>query len=74
MIETQLAKARRGEVTREMEAVVRAEGVDLQALVQQIAAGRVVIPANRGHRGITPIGIGEGLRVKVNANIGTSSD
>jgi len=74
MIETQLAKARRGEVSSEMEAVAQAEGVAIQTLVQQIAAGRVVIPANRGHRGITPIGIGEGLRVKVNANIGTSSD
>jgi len=74
MIETQLAKARRGEVTREMEAVAQAEGVGIQLLVQQIAQGRVIIPANRGRRGITPIGIGEGLRVKVNANIGTSSD
>ena len=74
MRETQLAKARRGEVTREMEAVGRAEGVPLQTLVQQIAAGRVVIPANRGHGGMRPIGIGEGLRIKVNANIGTSSD
>jgi phosphomethylpyrimidine synthase len=74
MRETQLAKARRGEVTREMEVVGRAEGVPLQTLVQQIAAGRVVIPANRGHGGMRPIGIGEGLRIKVNANIGTSSD
>ena len=74
MRETQLAKARKGEVTPAMEAVAQAEGVPLQTLVQQIAAGRVVIPANRGHGGIRPIGIGEGLRIKVNANIGTSSD
>jgi phosphomethylpyrimidine synthase len=74
MIQTQLAKARRGEVTLEMEAVARAEGVDPQRLMEQVANGKVVITANKGHRGVRPIGIGEGLTVKVNANIGTSSD
>jgi phosphomethylpyrimidine synthase len=74
MIKTQLAKARRGEVTPEMEAVACAEGVDLQTLIRDAAQGRVVIPANMGHRGLRPIGIGSGLAVKVNANIGTSSD
>ena len=39
-----------------------------------VAQGKVVIPANKGHRGIRPMGIGQGLTVKVNANIGTSSD
>jgi phosphomethylpyrimidine synthase len=57
-----------------MEAVARTEGVPIQTLVQQIAHGKIVIPANKGHQGLRPIGIGEGLRVKVNANIGTSSD
>jgi phosphomethylpyrimidine synthase len=74
MRETQLAKARRGEITLEMENVACAEGVPIQTLVQQIAQGRAVIPANKGHRGIRPIGIGQGLTVKINANIGTSSD
>jgi phosphomethylpyrimidine synthase len=74
MRETQLAKARTGEITQEVEAVALAEGVPIQSLVQQIAEGRVVIPANKGHRGLRPIGIGQGLTVKVNANIGTSSD
>jgi phosphomethylpyrimidine synthase len=74
MRETQLAKARKGEITREVKAVAEAEGVPIQTLVQQIAEGRVVIPANKGHRGLRPIGIGQGLTVKVNANIGTSSD
>ena len=74
MIETQLAKARRGEITPEMEQIARAEGVDFQTLMEGVAHGKVVIPANRGHKGLRPTGIGEGLTVKVNANIGTSSD
>ena len=74
MIETQLAKARRGEVTPEMEGVAQDEGVKLQVLMERMAKGKVVIPANRGHRGLRPKGIGERLTVKVNANIGTSSD
>lgn len=74
MIQTQLAKARRGEVTPEMEAVARAEGIESKTLMEQVAHGRIVIPANKGHRGLRPAGIGEGLTVKVNANIGTSSD
>jgi phosphomethylpyrimidine synthase len=57
-----------------MEAVAQTEGMPIQTLVQQIAQGKVVIPANKGHRGVRPLGIGEGLTVKVNANIGTSSD
>jgi phosphomethylpyrimidine synthase len=39
-----------------------------------VAKGTVVIPANTGHRGLVPCGIGTGLSTKVNANIGTSSD
>jgi phosphomethylpyrimidine synthase len=57
-----------------MEAVAQTEEMPIQTLVQQIAQGKVVIPANKGHRGVRPLGIGEGLTVKVNANIGTSSD
>jgi phosphomethylpyrimidine synthase len=39
-----------------------------------VASGRLIIPANRKHKGVKPIGIGEGLRIKVNTNLGTSSD
>jgi len=71
---TQRMKALKGIVTKEMKAVVREEGVSPEWLREKIASGRVVIPANRNHRGLKPIGIGEGLRIKVNTNIGTSSD
>jgi phosphomethylpyrimidine synthase len=68
---TQLTAARAGTITGEMEAVARAEGRDPGWLAAEIAAGRVVIPYNRA-RSFTPVGIGNGLRTKVNANIGTS--
>lgn len=71
---TQLAKARAGETTPEMRAVAENEQVDAQWLRQKIAAGRIVIPANINRQTRKVCGIGEGLSVKVNANIGTSSD
>jgi phosphomethylpyrimidine synthase len=71
---TQRMKALKGVVTKEMKAVAREEGVSSEWLREKIASGRTVIPANRNHRGVKPIGIGEGLRIKVNTNIGTSSD
>jgi len=71
---TQKLKAEKGIVTKEMKAVAREEGVSSEWLREKIASGRIVIPANRNHRGVKPLGIGEGLRIKVNTNIGTSSD
>jgi len=71
---TQRMKALKGVVTKEMKMVARKEGVSPEWLQEKIASGRTVIPANRNHRGLKPIGIGEGLRIKVNTNLGTSSD
>ena len=71
---TQLAKARAGVTTPEMEAVAAREHVDVLLLRERIAQGKVVIPANINHKGLVPAGVGEGLTIKVNANIGTSSD
>ncbi len=71
---TQLQKARSGAITPEMVIVAEKENVDKEWLRDQIAHGRVVIPANSAHRNLVPCGIGKGLTVKVNANIGTSSD
>ena len=71
---TQLAKARAGITTPEMEAVAANEQVDVLVLRERIARGSVVIPANINHKGLVPSGVGEGLTIKVNANIGTSSD
>jgi phosphomethylpyrimidine synthase len=71
---TQRIKARKGVVTKEMKRVAKEEGISPERLREKIASGRVVILANRNHRGVRPVGIGEGLRIKVNTNLGTSSD
>ena len=71
---TQMEAARRGIVTKQMEEVAREEGVDVQKLRRLVAEGRVVIPANKNHASLKPCGIGEGLRTKINVNLGISGD
>ena len=71
---TQLKSARDNIITNEMEIVADTEGIDVKLLVKKIADGKVVIPASELHRNLVPIGIGEGLKIKVNANIGSSPD
>ncbi|BCV21559.1 phosphomethylpyrimidine synthase ThiC [Moorella sp. Hama-1] len=70
---TQLEAAQVGQVTRAMEQVAAKEGVKVEDLMAEVAAGRVVIPANTNHRNLQPCGIGKGLKTKVNANLGTST-
>ncbi len=71
---TQLEIACMGEISGEMEVVATKEKMDVQRLMAGIASGRVIIPANAHHLGkkLLPIGIGEGLGTKINANIGAS--
>lgn len=71
---TQLEKARSGDITPEMKKVAEKEHVDVVWLRDKLAKGRVAIPFNKRHDRLIPCGIGEGLYIKVNANIGTSSD
>jgi phosphomethylpyrimidine synthase len=73
-MQTQIERARAGEITDEVAAVARAEGVPAEQLSSYVASGEAVIVRNRKHGEIAPLGIGRGLRVKVNANIGTSRD
>ena len=68
---TLLEQVRNGVIPESVRIVAADEGVDVDLLAKRIAAGRVVIPQNVG-RDFHPMGIGEGLRTKVNANIGTS--
>jgi phosphomethylpyrimidine synthase len=72
---TQLQAARTRTITDEIKFVAKAEGVDAAAIRNEIAAGHLVIPANKLHlkTNLKPIGIGRLLTTKVNANIGTSS-
>ena len=71
---TQLELARRGTVSPPMKHVAEKEGVGTDFIIQGLTDGEIVIPANVNHTNLVPCGIGEGLRTKVNANIGTSSD
>ncbi|WP_202512801.1 phosphomethylpyrimidine synthase ThiC [Streptomyces sp. SID3343] len=70
---TQLAYARRGLITPEMEFVAIREGLAPELVRDEIAAGRAVLPANINHPEIEPMIIGKNFLVKVNANIGNSA-
>lgn len=70
----QLEQVRNGMVTKELEEVASSEKLDIQFIIEEMAAGHTIIPRNKNHATIPPIGIGKGLRTKVNANIGTSKD
>lgn len=70
---TLVSFAARGEITPEMETVARLEALDPAFVRDELAAGRLVIPANILHTNLVPCGIGRACRVKVNANIGNSS-
>jgi phosphomethylpyrimidine synthase len=70
---TQLGYARRGETTTEMEFIALREGVPVELVRAEVAAGRAVIPANVNHPETEPMVIGEAFLVKVNANIGNSA-
>jgi phosphomethylpyrimidine synthase len=72
---TLLNDARCGRTTNEMKSVAEKEGVELQYLTRNIKRGSIVIPYNKKHKTLKSLsGIGKGLRIKVNANIGTSSE
>jgi phosphomethylpyrimidine synthase len=71
---TQMDAAKKGILTEPMQAVARDERMDPGRLRELVAAGQVVIPANKNHRGLKPAGIGQGLRTKTNVNLGVSAD
>jgi len=66
--------AKKGIITDEMRIVAEKEGVHVEKLRELVASGKVVIPANKNHKKLEPQGIGEGLRTKINVNIGISKD
>ena len=69
---TQREAALAGQITQAVEQAAAAEGVAPEAIRQGLAQGTVVVPANPEHRELKPAAIGKGVRVKINANIGTS--
>src|SRR5688500_14732134 len=70
---TQMFHARRGTVTPEMRRVAEREAVAPEVVRDEVARGRMVIPANVRHAALDPMGIGINSLCKINANIGNSS-
>jgi len=64
--------AKNGNTTREMEIVAENEQVDLEFIRRGIEKGRIIIPKSNRRELETPIGIGKGLLIKINANVGSS--
>lgn len=73
MTKTQMYYARRGELTKQMSYVAKVEGVSENLVMDEVAKGSIIIPANVNHINLKPMGIGRKLKTKVNANIGNSS-
>jgi len=75
MQKTQILAARHGEATPEMEFVAQRENLPLETIVTEVAAGRMVIPANKVHlqHSLEPMCIGIAAKCKINANIGNSA-
>jgi phosphomethylpyrimidine synthase len=71
---TQLELAKEGKISPQIRLVAESEGVEVEVIRRGVAEGTIVIPANIRHENLIPCGIGQGLKTKVNANIGTSSD
>jgi phosphomethylpyrimidine synthase len=74
MYTTQMDAAKKGIVTKEMEIVAKKENMDIELLRKLISEGKVVIPANKNHKSLDPEGVGEGLKTKINVNLGISKD
>ncbi|MCB2193131.1 MAG: phosphomethylpyrimidine synthase ThiC [Deltaproteobacteria bacterium] len=72
-MENTLLAAQAGRTTPVMETTATQEGLSLESVRQEIALGRVVVPQNPNHD-CRVVGIGRGLRTKINASIGTSTD
>ncbi len=72
---TQMYLARAGQVTAAMVRVAEREGLPPELIRDEVARGRLVIPANVNHlaKRLDPMGIGKVSRVKINANIGNSA-
>ncbi len=71
---TQMDAAKQGIITKEMETVAKKEYKTPEEIRQLVAKGTVCIPANINHKSLSPEGIGEGMRTKINVNLGISGD
>ena len=72
-IRTQMYYARRGVITEEMQYVALQERISPELIRDEVARGRLIIPANINHSSLEPMAIGIASRCKINSNIGNSS-
>jgi phosphomethylpyrimidine synthase len=72
-VRTQMHYARKGLVTGEMEYVARRERISPELVRDEVARGRMIIPANINHSNLEPMAIGIASSCKINANIGNSA-
>ncbi|AMM54671.1 phosphomethylpyrimidine synthase ThiC [Pyrococcus kukulkanii] len=71
---TQIEQAKRGVITDEMMQIAQKEGISPEKLRRLVAKGHTVIFRNKVHDWVEPVAVGQGVRIKINANIGTSRD
>ncbi len=71
---TQMNAAKQGIITEAMKVVAQKENIDVEVIRERVAKGTIAIPANRNHLSLNPEGVGEGLRTKMNVNLGISKD
>ncbi len=69
---TQMHRARKDEITEEMQYVAWREKMPVDLVRAEVARGRAIIPANKNHTNLEPMMIGIASKCKVNANIGAS--
>lgn len=70
---TQVQQAKRGIVTQEMKIIAKQEDINTETICKYFASGKIVSPLNKNHK-VQVKGIGKGLKTKINASIGTSTD
>src|SRR6476659_8659631 len=72
---TQVTSAKRGVATPEMMKVAKEEDMSINVIKERVSNGSVIIPnnINRKQKDVKHVGIGNGLKTKVNVNIGTST-
>ncbi|MBQ7258264.1 MAG: phosphomethylpyrimidine synthase ThiC [Abditibacteriota bacterium] len=71
---TQMESARKGIITKEIEAVALYEKMSVEDVLSRVGEGTICIPKNINHNLKVVRGVGSGLKTKVNANMGTSKD
>lgn len=74
MYSTQMEAAKKGIFTKEMEIVSKDEKISKEELMKKMAEGKIVIPKNVKHENIYPRAVGEGMKTKINVNLGVSED